>query len=107
MNKSRWPTFVEMVKNKFTVLDEGDYSTDIPGEIVKFIEWQTEEKDMRAELHLKPKVLDKKTFYSNRIGSEVKEEFIYADDEIVEFTKFYEKSTVNDEWREMDMTQFM
>lgn len=107
MNQSKWPAFIEMVKNKFTVLAEGEETTSIPGEVVKYIEWQIGEKDMRAELHLKPKVLDKKTFYSNRIGSEVTEEFVYADDEIVEYAKFYEKSTDNDDWRELNMAQFM
>lgn len=107
MNQSKWPTFVEMVKNKFTVLDEGETNTDIPGEVVKFIEWQTGEKDMRAELHIRPKILDKKTFYNKRIGSKVREEFIYANDELVEFSKFYEKSSIDDEWQEVDMTQFI
>ncbi len=107
MNQSKWPTFIEMVKNKFTVIAEGETNTDIPGEVIKFIEWETGDKEMRAELHLKPKVLDKKTFYSNRIGSGVREEFVYADDETVEFAKFYEKSSTNDDWQEVDMTKFL
>lgn len=107
MNQSKWLNLVDMVKNKFTVQSEGEETTDISGEVVKFIEWQNGDREMRAEFHLKPKVLDKKTFYSNRIGSGVKEEFIYADDEIVEFAKFFEKLPENDEWQEINMAKFM
>ncbi len=107
MNQAKWSNFIELVKNQFTVIDQGDYQTDIPGETVQFIEWHNGTKDMRAELHLKPKVVDKKTFYSNRIGSTVKEEYVYAPDETVEFTKFFEKNPSSDDWQEVDLAKYM
>ncbi len=103
MNESKWLNFVQMIKDKFAVQAEGQETTDIPGAVVKFIEWKNGDKEMRAEFHIKPKVLDKKTFYSRRIGSGVKEEYIYAADEKVEFAKFFEKSTLNDEWQEINI----
>ncbi len=105
MTKDKWIAFLEQIKNKFTVQDQGQYDTDIPGENIEYIEWVLGEKEMRAEFHTKPKVVGKKTFYSNRIGSTVKEQWQYDQEEKVSFAKFYEKRPNNDEWQEIELNQ--
>jgi hypothetical protein len=107
MTEERWLDLRQKIISGYTVLDQGEESTAIAGEKVNFIEWEMPGKEMRAEYHTRPKVLEKKTFYSNRIGSDIKEEFVYSNDEQVSFAKFFQKNSEDMEWQEIEAKHFL
>ena len=57
---------------------------------------------MKLELVSKSVVLDKKTFYSNRIGSETKVEYVYSPDEKSHKFMAYKWDDGEGEWMEID-----
>jgi hypothetical protein len=107
MTEERWQTLMQKIKNDFSVLDQGEEMTDVVGELINFIEWEMSGRQMRAEYHSKPKVIDKKTFYSNRIGSNVKEEYVFSADEKVSFAKFFQRNSASDDWQEISAAGFV
>ena len=107
MTEERWLDLKQKIISDFTVLDQGEETTEIAGEKVDFIEWEMPDKEMRAEYHTRPKVLEKKTFYSNRIGSDMKEEYVYSDDEMVSFAKFFQKNSDQTDWQEIEAKHFL
>lgn len=107
MTKEKWQDLVIKVENTFTVIDQGSVSGELENESIEFIEWQMPDKQIRAEAHQRPKLLDKKTFYSNRIGSETSEQYVYSENEMVFFVNFFERFNEDDEWQEMKSGDFV
>lgn len=106
MNQDKWQELLIRVEKNFTVLGRGKESGQIEGELIEYIEWQMSDKQLRAEAHRKPKLINKKTIYSRRIGSTATEQNIYSADEEVFFTKFYERLDESDDWREVVLGDF-
>ena len=70
-----------MAKENFEISNEGEEEIeDIPNSKLEFIEFDGPLGKMRLEFITKPKVLDKKTLYSGRIGSDVKVDYVYSED---------------------------
>ena len=58
---------------------------------------------MKLEWVEKARLLDKKTTYSNRIGSEVKIDKIYSQDEKVSYMNAYKWNITTEEWEEVKL----
>ena len=54
----------------------------------------------------KPRLLDEKTTYSNRIGSNVKIDKVYSEDEVVSYLNAYRWDEVNNDWEKIDTNMF-
>ncbi len=103
MIPDRWDEIKELVKNSFEVLNSGEEELeDIPNSKLEFVEFDAPIGKMRLEFITKPKVLDKKTLYSGRIGSDVKVEYVYSEDEMVYIFKAYKWDEDSDRWLEAD-----
>ncbi len=57
---------------------------------------------MKLELTVKPRVLDKKTLYSNRAGSDMRVDYVYSPDETVQFMKAYKWDNNDEVWVEIE-----
>ncbi len=102
MNKEKWEEIKGQVKDNFTILSEGEVEGQIEGEIVEFIEWRgKDDKEWRAEWHSRPKVKEKKTIYSHRVGAAGVEQFTYDEEERVQFVKFFSRGDESEEWQEV------
>jgi len=101
MAPDRWEEIKQLVQKNFEVLDSGgEEIEDIPDSKLEFIEFKGPLGKMRLEFITKPKVLDKKTLYSGRIGSDVKVEYVYSEDEKVNTFKAYKWNDEQDDWLE-------
>jgi len=107
MNQEKWQELLIRIENSFTVSDHGKETGQIEGESIEYIEWEMPDKQMRAESHTRPKLIDKKTLYSRRIGSQIKEQRVYSDEEQVFFVNFFERFNDDDEWQEMRAGDFV
>ncbi|MEA3464120.1 MAG: hypothetical protein U9R14_03535, partial [Patescibacteria group bacterium] len=61
---------------------------------------------IKLEFVSKPVVLDKKTTYSNRIGSETKVDYVYSDTEKSNRLMAYKWDEGEDKWIEIDAGTF-
>jgi transcriptional regulator NrdR family protein len=58
---------------------------------------------IKLERTVKPVVLDAKTTYSKRVGSEVVTEYVLSDDEYVDTVQFFRWDTLAREWKQIDI----
>lgn len=107
MTTDRWQEIVEMVKESFEVLDSGSYESDEHGGMVtEFIEFDGPMGRLRLEFTTRPALVDTKTHYSNRIGSETKIENIYSDTEEIHDLGVYKFDEATNDWQEFETPAF-
>ena len=107
MRKEKWQDILANVKDKFEVETEGEERLEEEGGVdIEYIEFKGPLGRMRLEFIIKPVVLDKKTTYSRRIGSETKVDYIYSDTEKVEKLMAYKWDEDKEEWVEMEAGMF-
>ncbi len=107
MTEDRWKETRGKIKDNFKFLDEGAEHIDDEGGIdIEFIEFSGPMGKMRLEYVTKPMILDRKTTYSRRIGSDVDIKYIYSEDEKSHILIVYKWDESNDSWNEMDAANF-
>lgn len=81
MTYERWQNLISTIKDKFKVSKEGKEDLNPGPGHVEFIECGTPMGKVRLELIVRPKILEKKTYYSNRVGSQTTVEYRYDENE--------------------------
>lgn len=104
MTKERWNDLVGQVKDSFSVEEEGQ--EELPEEEGVgqryFIVFAGPLGRMMLELVERPVILDKKTKYSNRIGSQTQVEYVYSEEEKTHKMNAYRWDEAAGEWTEME-----
>ena len=78
MQPEKWTIIKGNIKDNFKIEDEGSEHIDDEGGIdIEYIVFQSPLGKIRLEYITKPIVLDRKTTYSKRIGSETKIDYVY------------------------------
>jgi len=105
MTEDRWEQIIGRIKDEFEVLScktiEGESEDETVEEII-FLNSLGKMKILKTK---KPRVLEEKTFYSNRIGGETKIERVYSKDDFVLIVQFFVEN--NGEWVPVDNSSFM
>jgi len=103
MQEEKWIQTIGHIKDNFEVLGEGsDHLEDEGGIDIKYIEFKGPLGKMRLEHITKPAILDKKTSYSRRIGSETNVEYVYSETEKSYKLDVYRLNEDSGEWEEME-----
>jgi hypothetical protein len=100
MTKERWQEIKANVKENLGIEDE--YEQDLDPGIAEVLEFTGPEGQMLIRFVTKPKLLDKKTSFSNRAGSDVKVEYVFSEDEFVSYLEVYKWSEAKDDWEKID-----
>jgi hypothetical protein len=100
MTTERWQEIKANIKENFGV--EDNYEEDLEPGIAELIEFTGPQGKMLLRFITKPKVLDKKTSFSNRAGSAVKVDYVYSEDETVSYLEVYNWSEDKDDWIKLD-----
>jgi len=107
MAPEKWQSILGNIKDKFNVLNEGEEHLEDEGGVdISYIEFESPLGLVRLEFIEKPVILDKKTTYSKRIGSETKIDYIYSETEKSSKMMAYKWSEDNEEWEEIDQNIF-
>jgi len=107
MTEEKWKNIVGQIKDSFKVEDEGQEHLDERGGIdVEFIIFNGPLGRMKLEFISKPVVLDKKTTYSNRIGSDTKVDYVYSEEERTEKLMAYKWDEDQEIWVEIEAGAF-
>jgi len=102
MLPEKWASVAGNIKDNFQVKDHGVlHCEDDGGTDIEFIEFEGPLGLMRLEFVSRPVVLDKKTKYSNRIGSETKIDYIYSDEEKNHMLIAYKWDETSADWIEV------
>ncbi len=105
MTKDKWLDLKDKVKERFDVeKEETNAFEDAPNSVCETLFFTSPFGKIKLEWISKPKVLNEKTVYSNRIGSNVKVEKIYSENERSEYIKAYKFDI--DEWEEINSDSF-
>ena len=82
MAPERWKEIIDNIQEKFEVIELGEEKLEEEGGAeIEYIEFTGPLGKMRLEYITRPLVLDKKTTYSRRIGSETQVDYVYSDSE--------------------------
>jgi|SRR3989339_2240419 len=107
MMPEKWETTKNNIKDNFDVLDEGSSHMDEEGGIdIEYIVFDGPLGRMRLEFISKPVIMDKKTTYSKRIGSETAVEYVYSADEKSYKLIVYKWNDSQGEWTEVPAGAF-
>lgn len=107
MTKEKWENIKNNILDNFEVEDRGDVHMDEEGGIdIEYIVFAGPLGRMRLEYVMKPVVLDRKTTYSRRIGSETKVDYVYSEGEKTEKLLVYKWDESAGEWIEMEAGMF-
>ncbi len=107
MTPEKWQNIIGNIKDNFSVEDEGQQQLEEEGGIeIKYIIFQGPLGRMKLEYISKPVVIDKKTTYSKRIGSETKVDYVYSPDEKSHKLTAYKWDEDDDVWVEMEAGMF-
>ncbi|PIR07010.1 MAG: hypothetical protein COV55_01120 [Candidatus Komeilibacteria bacterium CG11_big_fil_rev_8_21_14_0_20_36_20] len=100
MTEERWREIKHQIKESFSI--ENEYSEELSPGAVEVVEFVGPQGKTQMRFVTKPKVLDKKTTYSNRAGSDVKVDYIYSEDENVSYLEIFIWSEDKDDWQKVD-----
>lgn len=100
MTQERWQETKAMIREKFGISDE--YKQDLDPGIADILEFDGPSGKMLVRFVTKPKLLDKKTSFSNRAGSDVKVDYVYSDKDLVSYLEIYSWSEDKDDWIKLD-----
>lgn len=107
MDIDRWKNTLDHIKENFKIDDQGSEHIDEEGGIdIDYIVFDGPLGRMRLEYVSRPVILDKKTTYSKRIGSETKIDYIYSETERSQQLIAYKWDEAEDDWVEMDGKMF-
>jgi len=107
MNPERWQNIIGNIKDNFAVLDEGHERIEDEGGIdIEYIVFKGPLGKMRLEYITKPLVIDKKTTYSRRIGSDTKVDYLYSNTEKSNKLLTYKWNEDDEHWAEVEAGNF-
>jgi hypothetical protein len=106
MTYERWQALRESLKGKFKVSAEGAEELEPGPGHVEFLECATPMGQIRLELEVRPRVLEKKTYYSKRAGSSTTVEYKYDENEHTLTLKAYRLDSGSGEWVEVKPEAF-
>lgn len=107
MQLEKWEQIKGNIKDNFKVESEGMEHIDEEGGIdIDYIEFIGPLGKMRLECIIKPIVIDRKTAYSKRIGSETKIEYIYSESEKSCKMDAYKWNENEETWVEIEGANF-
>ncbi len=107
MTPEKWTNTVNNIKDKFPVKNEGELSIDEEGGIeIKFIEFDGPIGRMRLEFVSRPVIIDKKTNFSKRIGSETQVTYVYSNEERSHKLIAYKWNDYENDWEEIEAGTF-
>ena len=107
MHLDRWKDILGQIKENFSVLEHQTLASEERGGVTtEYIVFEGPLGKMKLEFITKPKVIDKKTTYSNRIGSEVNVDYIYSPSEKVHQFFIYRWEEAEDAWRPVEADNF-
>ncbi len=110
MNDEKWLDILDMIDNKFEVLDKtraevpigDDLDEEKATEIIEAVIFNGPLGKMKVERITKPEIIDKKTHYSKRAGDKARVEYEFSQTEKVHKMKAYRWDDIAGDYIEIE-----
>lgn len=100
MQKDRWQDVVAQIKRDFPVEDSGIIEDDEQGgTVTEFIVFESPMGTIRLEFSTHPLILETKTKYHKRIGSETEIEYVFSPTEKSSKLEVFRWDEAADDWQ--------
>ena len=107
MLPEKWKNLIGDIKDKFEVEEQSkEHLDDQGGTDIEFVIFKSPLGRVKLEYITKPVVLDKKTNYSQRIGSQSNVEYVYSQDEKTHRLVAYKWNEIQNDWLEVNADSF-
>ena len=107
MRLERWQEILEQIKTSFEVEDTGVIEDDSHGGTkTEYIVFNGPLGRLRLEFSTHPVLLDTKTKYHKRIGSETEIDYVYSDTETASSLAVFRWDDELNDWRDFDSKIF-
>lgn len=100
MTQERWEEIKQLIVATFRVVDS--YEEDLDPGTAEVIEFETPDGLLKASFATRPRVIDKKTLYSNRAGGDVRVEFEYSPEDTVVTFSVSRWDEAREAWNQID-----
>lgn len=107
MNPDKWSEIKEKILSTFQVLNQEVLENTDEHEVKEIIEFEGPLGKIKLEWLKKPKLLDKKTQYSNRIGGNVSIDYIFSEDEFTYAMIAYKWDVNLEDWQQLTGGDFV
>jgi hypothetical protein len=99
MTDDKWSDVLAKIREDFSVEEEFDGEVEnIPGATFSGIVFFTPAAKMKVTRTKRPRVIDKKTSYSNRVGGQVHVDYVYSETEFVDDLEIHQWSDAANDW---------
>ena len=99
MNDDKWQDILLKVKEKFTIEDQTTAEDpDIERSKIETVIFNSPIGRIKMVRTTTPRVLDKKTVYSRRAGSDMAVQYDYSDTEFVQNLKIFKWDDLQEDW---------
>jgi hypothetical protein len=103
MRQSKWENLVDQIERMFGFVEHTNEDHPDRHLAVETVVFDGASGRMKLERAVRPLILDKKSTFTKRIGSEVGVEYVYSEDEFVDTVKLYRWDRLAREWRQIDI----
>lgn len=99
MYDDKWFDVLDKIKEDFELIEQKTETIEnIPNSKVETVIFVSPAGKMKLVRTTRPRVLDKKTVYSNRAGSSMNVNYIYAENEFTYQLEVYKWDEISDDW---------
>src|SRR6056297_1922027 len=107
MTPEKWQNILGNLKDNFDIKEhEKEFREEQGGMEVEYVIFHSPLGKVKLEFISKPVVLDKKTNYSRRIGSDVAVEYVYSEEEKTCSLNAYKWDETSEDWLKIDPSSF-
>lgn len=107
MNRERWQDIIETIENSFSVEEKGKYeSEEHGGTETEFIIFNGPLGRLKLEFASRPVIMDTRTKYSNRIGSDVTVNHTYSETEKSHSLNVWKWDEATEDWMAFESNLF-
>ena len=103
MHQGKWEDLLDKIEKMFGFIEHTTKDYPERRMTVEMAVFEGASGRIKLERTVKPVVLDSRTSYSKRIGSEVVTEYVLSDDEYVDTVRFFRWDRLAREWKQIDM----
>jgi hypothetical protein len=103
MHQAKWEALLDQIERLFGFLEHEIEEYPERHLTIETAVFNGASGRMKLERSVRPVIVDKKTSYTKRAGSEVGVEYVFSDDEFVDTVKLFRWDKLAREWRQMDI----
>lgn len=100
MTTDRWKEVKAEIEGNFKIAE--NYTEDLEPGQAEVIEFLGPAGKMKLKFIVRPKILDKKTSYSNRPGSRMSVDYVFSEDENVSYLEAYNWHEDSQTWQKIE-----